>query len=82
MGKKYDKTKLEIIFKMKQGVKQRQISRELNILQPVIHYIWKKYMKTKDIKQITKSGKKPIYSLGDKRLSTMKSKSNPFLTPR
>jgi len=82
MGKIDNKTKVEIIFKMKQGVKQRQISRELNISQPAIHYIWKKYMNTGDIKPLPKSGRKPMYSLRDKRLITMKSKSNPFLTLR
>ena len=68
MGKIDNKTKVEIIFKMKQGVKQRQISRELNISQPAIHYIWKKYMKTGDIKPFPNSGQKLIYSLRDKKI--------------
>jgi len=82
MGKLDDKTKLEIIFKMKHGVKQRQISRELYISQFAIHYKWKKYMKTGDMKLLSKSGRKQIYSLRNKGLITMKSKSNPFLALR
>jgi len=39
-------------------------------------------MNTGNIKTLPKSDRKPIYSLRNKRLITMKSKSNPFLTPR
>jgi len=82
MGKIDEATKLIIIDKMKSGMTQREVSRQVNISQPAIHYIWKKYTKTGDIKSLPKSGRKAIYSPRDKRILAIKSKASPFMTPR
>jgi len=74
MGKIDNITKLNIIAKMKSGCTQRQLSRELNISQPAIRYIWKKYMITGDIMPLPKSGRKPIYSPRDRRIICIQSK--------
>jgi len=82
MGKIDDRTKELIIDKLRKGMKQREIARELQIGQSSIHYIWKRYMKSGDITPLPKSGRKLILSPRDRRLLTLKSKKNPFFTPR
>ena len=46
MGQIDDRTKELIIDKLRKGMKQREIARELQICQSSIHYIWKRYMKS------------------------------------
>jgi len=71
-----------VVSKLMDGYSQVSVAAEVNIGQTTVSYIWRKYRKTRIVADAKRSGRPRKATERERRLLSMTSKRNPFLTAR
>jgi len=82
MGKIDNSLRNLIILKRNQGASFRQICTELNLAYSTVRNLWIKFVMTKSVSDLAKSGRPSKCTVREKRLISRISRKNPFLTAR
>jgi len=82
MGKLSKDMRLLIVRKLKNGIGQRETSRNLEIPRTTVQNVWKRFLQTGTVDDKEKTGRPTKFSQRDRRKLYFESRRHPFFTAR